>query len=445
MNIKNTLLRLFSKLSIFTVLLALNFIPVTNSAFTSQASISGNIVSTGCWSTPSVPVLLSPADETTVSTIADQTFTWNSSTSMCPDADISYKFKAFKDSSLTDLYADSGWISDASFMLTQLPEGAYYWQVKAKDQYGYESAYSLPWLLTVQLPVVTPPAINQGDVVINELMWMGSDENSNDEWLELRNMTSQQIDISGWQITALVGGNTETLIVTIPSGYSISANGLFLITRLSKAASAINVDPDIVDSGLVLRNSDLQIKLYKGLWTDSGNLIDTADDSNNQPFHGVNGTNNKRSMERDDIPGNGALVTSWHTCNDQECNDTTYWDVEGNDFGTPKAANLSENEKNPSLSMQLSEDAKTLTFTVNNIKDFEKLSYTLTYDTDTVAQGVSGLVDLDKQEELGRDIILGTCSSGGICAYHSDIGNIKLHVELQDKKGNILQLNNSYL
>ena len=34
------------------------------------------------------------------------------------------------------------------------------------------------------------------DVVINEVMWMGSSSHTADEWIELRNMTSHDIDFS---------------------------------------------------------------------------------------------------------------------------------------------------------------------------------------------------------------------------------------------------------
>ena len=57
------------------------------------------------------------------------------------------------------------------------------------------------------------------------------------------------------------------------------------------------------------------------------------------------GTNNKfkQSMERTDPLQEGTSYGDWHTCIDDACNDTTYWDIEGDNYGTPKSANLSEN------------------------------------------------------------------------------------------------------
>jgi len=54
-------------------------------------------------------------------------------------------------------------------------------------------------ILFVSTPIVSA-ATNNGDVVINEIMWMGSVGNSNDEWIELRNMTDADINLSGWKI-----------------------------------------------------------------------------------------------------------------------------------------------------------------------------------------------------------------------------------------------------
>jgi len=189
--------------------------------------------------------------------------------------------------------------------------------------------------------------ISLGDVVINELMWMGSYKKPKDEWIELRNMTSYPIDLSGWQLTRLIGfgvGKKEKLILTISSGKTIPANGYFLISNFSKDNSRINVDPDLVDSAVSLRNRNLQVKLYKGDWQDPTNLIDTADDGQGRPLAGWHGFLFHLSMERNDVPGDGTLASSWHTCLDF-VNSRIYWDP-GDKFnlGTPGAPNLSDEE-----------------------------------------------------------------------------------------------------
>jgi hypothetical protein len=42
----------------------------------------------------------------------------------------------------------------------------------------------------------------ESSVVINELSWMGNAISSNDEWIELRNFSESEIDITGWTLKA---------------------------------------------------------------------------------------------------------------------------------------------------------------------------------------------------------------------------------------------------
>jgi predicted ribosomally synthesized peptide with SipW-like signal peptide len=181
------------------------------------------------------------------------------------------------------------------------------------------------------------------DVVINELMWMGSwngENDPSDEWIELRNMTGSPIDISGWQLTRVSGNPlTEHLMLTIPDSSSIPANGFFLITQKSKSHSAINVDPNWATSNLILANSNLQIKLYKGLWTNSTNLLDTAGNGG-IPLAGLISGMYRKSMARNNDPGDGTLGANWHTTIDESANDTTYWKIEGSNYGTPGGPNV---------------------------------------------------------------------------------------------------------
>lgn len=183
--------------------------------------------------------------------------------------------------------------------------------------------------------------INPGEVVINEIMWMGSNEDSGDEWIELRNMTGQEIDISNWNIVH--GGSGTSGHIEIPDGYSIEANGFFLLTRKKWNETEINFDDDLDKdegythiSGMNLLNDGESLILEN----ENNQAIDTAWKYANWPA-GVN-TTLKQSMERNDIPGDGTQSGSWHTCVSDLCNDGTYWDTaDGNNYGTPGAPNLS--------------------------------------------------------------------------------------------------------
>src|SRR5687767_4135838 len=64
------------------------------------------------------------------------------------------------------------------------------------------------------------------EVVINEVMWMGSNLNTTDEWIELHNSTSSPISLTGWSLENS-GINTSDF-----SGQTIAAGGYFVISKL---------------------------------------------------------------------------------------------------------------------------------------------------------------------------------------------------------------------
>lgn len=200
---------------------------------------------------------------------------------------------------------------------------------------------------------VVKNAVQPGDVVINEIMWMGSRpetgsptaSNNSDEWIELRNTTGSPIDISGWVIVNAGAGSST---ITIAAGKVIPANGYFLITNYAtngpNARISDVITADQISANMSLDNGGEQLVL-KDL---GGNVIDQT------PLGawpaGENGTN-RRSMERNFVPGDGTLPSSWHTCVSETtdgidgCNGTQFWDnTANNNYGTPKATNLSEND-----------------------------------------------------------------------------------------------------
>lgn len=200
------------------------------------------------------------------------------------------------------------------------------WQTDSDGTWGYADEE------VVGNTVSTGTWVASGDVVINEIMWMGSlgsEHPSDDEWIELKNSTGNPIDLTGWKIDgAGSASDSITLSGTIPS------NGFFLISHYSSDHSAINnsITIDQTISGISLNNSGEQLTLK----TSTGSTIDQT--PSGAWAAGENETN-KKSMERNDDPSSG-----WHTCTDSACNDTAYWDSEGNNYGTPKAANLSSND-----------------------------------------------------------------------------------------------------
>mgnify|MGYP001561299753 FL=1 len=99
-------------------------------------------------------------------------------------------------------------------------------------------------------------AANLGDVVINEVAWAGSGDNSNDEWIELYNTTSQAVDLGGWVIE-----DDGSPSYKIASG-TVAPHGYFLIedneNAISNVAANAVINLSLANAGdsLVLKNSD---------------------------------------------------------------------------------------------------------------------------------------------------------------------------------------------
>ncbi len=293
------------------------------------------------------------------------------------------------------------------------------------------------------------PSAHSGDVVINEIMWMGSAGNPSDEWIELRNTTGGQINLIGWKIdNAGSGSSSISLSGTVP------ANGYFLLSHYATNASAVSdsITADQVAVGLSLVNTGEQLTFKDG----TNHVIDQTP-AGSWPA-GINGPSDWKSMERNGTPGDGTLAGNWHTCNDTACHSTAYWDTDGHNWGTPKAANLSGNDPtsvmNPSLNdptpppatlsgapaspsaqLTLRADQKHVSFTLDHIGAFKSLTYQLSYDTSTVPQGILGSADITGDSHSSGDILLGTCSTGGTCVYNQGVKNFRLSVSLKDQSG----------
>ena len=150
-----------------------------------------------------------------------------------------------------------------------------------------------------------------GDVIVNEIQWMGSYEDSGyghyeDEFIELYNTKSYSINISGWYIggARAVGG-----AYVIPNGNIIPANGYFVIANSLDYAFPY---ADIGDEDISLPNTGLRLELKDVV----GTVIDIADDGTGDPMAGLNDTTNKirKSMERISVSVSGDVDSNWKTC-----------------------------------------------------------------------------------------------------------------------------------
>jgi hypothetical protein len=122
-----------------------------------------------------------------------------------------------------------------------------------------------------------------GSVVINEIAWAGSIDNSNDEWIELYNTTSQAIDLAGWYVE-----DDYVDKYVIASGV-VPAKGYFLIEDSESAVLNISADAVI---GLSLANSGDSLILKNA----AGAVIDSVNAGGGAWYFGDNVT--KATMER---------------------------------------------------------------------------------------------------------------------------------------------------
>jgi phosphatidylserine/phosphatidylglycerophosphate/cardiolipin synthase-like enzyme len=158
-------------------------------------------------------------------------------------------------------------------------------------------------------------AASPGDVVINEIAWMGTTTSTANEWIELYNTTSSSISLTSWTLRATDGTPNITL-----TG-SIGAYGYYLLERTDD-----NSVPGITAD-----------KIYTGAAGDGGELLELKDagstliDSANQSGAWFAGsTTGRSSMSRIDVNASGTSSANWYTA-------TTSYSI-GN--GTPRAANV---------------------------------------------------------------------------------------------------------
>ncbi|MDO8576371.1 MAG: hypothetical protein Q7R90_03580 [bacterium] len=184
-------------------------------------------------------------------------------------------------------------------------------------------------------------------LIINEVAWAGTNTFPEDEWIEVKNITSSTLDLSHFVITTPDGSRTIQLSGTIAPLTPSTWLGFRVIERSAGAVSGV---PDVLTSDFTqLSDSGEQLLLQ---W---GNGVATTTVDSTPPVatcggwcagasegsigysvqHGT--TTMNLTMERKDSPADGLLASSWRT--------TDAYSFYGNDrspsaiFGTPGVAN----------------------------------------------------------------------------------------------------------
>jgi len=262
---------------------------------------------------PTIVTIQTPGEQATVIS------SWNTS-----EADVVYDVDMKKNSSEWETVATSTASTTAQFDATLLD--TYLVRARATDLAGNVSGWGYSTTTTVDWTK---------EVVINELAWMGSEQGQNwntrcqdHEWVELKNTSVQDIDLTGWTIDI----DTEIASSTILLSGNISSGGFFVIGRpvdgrnvfADMALDSVYTDTTIPDSGA-------RIRLKNG----EGIIIDELDFINGWPAGDVNPQ--KRPMARIASSLPGSLADNWKT--EQGISSYATTDRCGTLYGTPKTEN----------------------------------------------------------------------------------------------------------
>jgi len=153
---------------------------------------------------------------------------------------------------------------------------------------------------------------DKNKIIFNEIAWMGTKNSSNDEWIELKNISGSTIDMNNWQILDKAGLEDDTKGINIIfENATISQGGFFLLERTDDT-SVPNIIADLIYTG-ALNNTNEALYLFDK----NCNLQDKIE-ANPNWLAGDNSS--KRTMER-------KTNFNWQTSSDPG--------------GTPKAKNSS--------------------------------------------------------------------------------------------------------
>lgn len=137
---------------------------------------------------------------------------------------------------------------------------------------------------------------SQGGLIINEVAWMGGVRSASDEWIELKNVSGSDIDVSEWQLVNKAGG-VKIRLSDLKN--PIIKAGMFILLERTDNNSAVGATADLIYSG-ALGNTNDGLKLFDV----SCGVVDEILVASKW-IAGNNDT--KQTMERD------AYGRGWHT------------------------------------------------------------------------------------------------------------------------------------
>ena len=183
---------------------------------------------------------------------------------------------------------------------------------------------------TLTLSSILEPEELLLDVVINEISWMGTKISSNDEWIELYNNTSNEINLTNWTLSWSHGTTVHSFTFSTSTGKTIiSSKGFYLLERTNDQ-NVFDIVADQIYTGVLINDGE-KIELRNA----SNTLIDIVDCSSG--WFAGNSSPNYISMERINFATSGIDYSNWANNNIIIRNSK---DAAGNKInGTPRAQN----------------------------------------------------------------------------------------------------------
>jgi len=160
------------------------------------------------------------------------------------------------------------------------------------------SLFFLALFLSLPLSAIT---VCSAEIVINEIAWMGTENSYNDEWIELYNNSSSDLELKGWRLVT-EGGNPEIILKG-----NIPSKGFFILERTDDT-SLPKIKADLIYKGN-LNNKGEHLKLVDN----KEKIIDEVDCSSGW-FRGDN--EGKQTMERKNQMTAGNNPKNWQNSQD---------------------------------------------------------------------------------------------------------------------------------
>ena len=215
-------------------------------------------------------------------------------------------------------------------------------ELNEEEELVEESPQQIPdGINTILCERVSQPS--RSKVIFNEIAWMGTNNSANDEWIELRNISGTQVNLSSWQIL-----DKEKQIKIIFATGTIPINGFLLLERTDED-SVPNVTADLIYSG-GLNNTNEALYLFD----QNCQLQDEVLANSNWP---AGESDSKRTMERKSDLGWQTSLNAGGTPGRENSSGYTVQYTGGGGGSSPSPSTPPSSEEKPEITLSYSEES----------------------------------------------------------------------------------------